>query len=140
MREERDVPIVTELARTIGFEISDYSPGSCVVECTIEEKHLNIGGVAHGGIHATLLDTAMGGTLLSLLSGEEWCATAQLDISYLDSVGPGTRLIAHAEVIRRGRNLAHLEGRIDSEDGKKIATAKGTWAIGERRQESQEGH
>jgi len=27
MREERDVPIVTELASTIGFEISDYSQG-----------------------------------------------------------------------------------------------------------------
>lgn len=139
MGEER-VPRLTELAKTVGFSISEFSPGSCVVECKIENKHLNMGGVAHGGIHATLLDTAMGGTLVSLLSEEEWCATAQLDISYLNSVGPGARLIASAEVVRRGRNLAHIEGRIDSDDGKKVASAKGTWAIWASRPKSQNDH
>ena len=133
------IPGHTELAKTIGFSISDFRPGSCVVECTIEDKHLNMGGVAHGGIHATLLDTAMGGTLVSLLSEEEWCATAQLDVSYLNSVGTGVRLIASAEVVRRGRNIAHVEGRLDSEEGVKVATAKGTWAIWDSRPKSQNG-
>jgi len=139
MSDFERTPGLTELAKTVGFSISDFRPGSCVVECTIEDKHLNMGGVAHGGIHATLLDTAMGGTLVSLLSEEEWCATAQLDISYLNSVGTGARLIASAEVVRRGRNLAHIEGRLESEDGAKIATAKGTWAIWNHRPKSQTG-
>ncbi|MEC7695332.1 MAG: PaaI family thioesterase [Candidatus Thermoplasmatota archaeon] len=139
MADFEGIPGRTELAKTIGFSISDFRPGSCVVECTIEDKHLNMGGVAHGGIHATLLDTAMGGTLVSLLSEEEWCATAQLDVSYLNSVGTGVRLIASAEVVRRGRNIAHVEGRLDSEEGVKVATAKGTWAIWDSRPKSQNG-
>ena len=129
MSEDRGLPKLTELAKTIGFEITEFNEGSCVVECTIREDHLNMGGVAHGGIHATLLDSAMGGTLVSTLAKEEWCATAQIDISYLNAVGTGTHLIATGEVIRRGRNLAHMEGRLIAEDGTLVATAKGIWAI-----------
>ena len=83
-----------------------------------------------------MLDTSMGGTLVSVLSKEEWCATAQIDISYLNSVNEGEHLVATAEVVRRGRNLAHLEGTLVSRSGKKVATAKGTWAIWEIRPKS----
>jgi uncharacterized protein (TIGR00369 family) len=139
MNEDSSVPRLTELAKAIGFEITEFSVGSCVVECTIEDKHLNMGGVAHGGVHATMLDTAMGGTLVTTLSKEEWCATVQFDISYLNSVGIGTRLIATGEVIRRGRNIAHMEGRMTSDEGMLVATAKGTWAVWTTRPESQGG-
>ena len=96
-----------------------------------------MGGVAHGGIHATLLDSAMGGTLVSTLAKEEWCATAQIDISYLNSVGVGERLIASGGVARRGRTLAHMEGKLVTSEGTIVATAKGTWAIWETRPSSQ---
>jgi|TARA_B100000959_G_scaffold9332_1_gene9433 acyl-CoA thioesterase len=130
-------PRVTELAKMIGLDITDFSEGRCIVECTIREDHLNMGGAVHGGIHATILDTSMGGTLVSTLPKKEWCATAQLDISYINSVGVGTRLIASSEVVRRGRNLAHVEGRLIAEDGTLVATAKGTWAVWEGRPSSQ---
>ena len=64
MTDELSAPKLTQLAETIGFEITEFTPGKCVVELTIREDHLNAGGVAHGGLHATLLDTAMGGTLV----------------------------------------------------------------------------
>ena len=83
MTEERNIPRLNNLAESLGMEITDFREGSCVVELTVGEKHLNMGGMAHGGVHATLLDTAMGGTLVSLISEEEWCATAQLDICLL---------------------------------------------------------
>lgn len=136
MSEDDGIPRLNNLAKTMGIEITEFSEGSCVVECTIGEKHLNMGGVAHGGVHATMLDTSMGGTLVSVLSKEEWCATAQIDISYLNSVNEGEHLVATAEVVRRGRNLAHLEGTLVSEGDKKVATAKGTWAIWEKRPKS----
>ena len=136
MSEDDGIPRLNNLAKTMGIEITEFSEGSCVVECTIGEKHLNMGGVAHGGVHATMLATSMGGTLVSVLSKEEWCATAQIDISYLNSVNEGEHLVATAEVVRRGRNLAHLEGTLVSGGDKKVATAKGTWAIWEKRPKS----
>ena len=137
MSSERGLPRLTGLAQTIGFEITEFKEGSCVVECTIRDDHLNMGGVAHGGIHATLLDSAMGGTLVSTLAKEEWCATAQIDISYLNSVGVGERLIASGGVARRGRTLAHMEGKLGTSEGTIVATAKGTSAIWETRPSSQ---
>ena len=73
MSEDDGIHRLNNLAKTMGIEITEFSEGSCVVECTIGEKHLNMGGVAHGGVHATMLDTAMGGTLGAVLSKEEWC-------------------------------------------------------------------
>ena len=139
MSGEDSIPRLNNLAKTMGIEITEFSEGSCVVECTVGERHLNMGGVAHGGIHATLLDSAMGGTLVTTLAKEEWCATAQIDISYLNSVGAGARLIATGEVVRRGRNLAHMEGRLVTADGMLVATAKGTWAVWDDRPNSQTG-
>ena len=139
MSREGDAPRLTELAETLGMEITEFTEGSCVVELTVRDKHLNMGGVAHGGIHATLLDTAMGGTLVSIISKEEWCATAQLDISYLNSVNEGEHIVATAQVVRRGRNLAHVEGKLTTGKGKLVATAKGTWAIWETRPKSRGG-
>ena len=136
MSGEDSIPRLNNLAKTMGIEITEFSEGSCVVECTVGERHLNMGGVAHGGVHATMLDTAMGGTLVSILAKEEWCATAQIDISYLNAVNKGDHLIATAEVVRRGRNLAHLEGTLVDSGGRKVATAKGTGAGWETRPRS----
>jgi uncharacterized protein (TIGR00369 family) len=139
MSHEDNLPRLNNLAESLGMEITDFSQGSCVVELTVAKKHLNMGGMAHGGVHATLLDTAMGGTLVSIISKEEWCATAQLDISYLNAVVEGIHLVATAEVVRRGRNLAHVEGKLVSGEGEVVATAKGTWAIWETRPKSRGG-
>ena len=129
MSEELSVPKLTKLAKTIGFEITEFTEGNCIVELPITEEHLNAGGVVHGGLHATMMDTAMGGTLVTTLPKEQWCATAQLDISYLEASYAGSHLTATGEIIRKGKNLAHLRGEIIDEKGRKIAHASGTWAI-----------
>ena len=139
MSGEGGVPRLTNLAESMGMEITEFGEGLCVVELTVGQMQLNLGGMAHGGVHATLLDTAMGGTLISMMSKEEWSATAQLDISYLNAAHPGDRLVATAEVVRRGRNLAHIEGRLVTAEGELVATAKGTWAIWEKRPKSRGG-
>ena len=83
MSDEGEVPRLTNLAESMGMEITEFVEGSCVVELTVAQMHLNLGGMAHGGVHATLLDTAMGGTLISMMSKDEWSATAQLDLSLI---------------------------------------------------------
>ena len=139
MSHDANLPRLNNLAESLGMEITEFSEGSCVVELTVGQKHLNMGGMAHGGVHATLLDTAMGGTLVSIISKEEWCATAQLDISYLNAVNEGDHLVATAEVVRKGRNLAHVEGKLTTGEGNLVATAKGTWAIWGSRPKSRGG-
>jgi len=136
MTDELSTPSLTKFAEIVGFEVTKFGDGRCTVEATVDERHLNLSGVAHGGLHATMLDTSMGGALVSTLPKEEWCATAQIDISYLNAAPLGSHLTANGSVVRRGRNLAHLEGELASEDGTVIATAKGTWAIWRKRPSS----
>ena len=114
---------------SLGVTGKYFRDGACAVECQVSDDHLNAGGVAHGGLHSTMLDSALGGALVSIIKKEEWCATAQLDISFLNAAKVGDNLIAEGKVLRRGRNLAHCKGILSNQDGKVIATAKGTWAI-----------
>ena len=64
----------------VGFRVvPDRSGrGFCTVSGRVERRHLNINGVVHGGVYATILDTAMGGAVVSLLRGEETTATTSL--------------------------------------------------------------
>jgi acyl-coenzyme A thioesterase PaaI-like protein len=46
MSHEDSVPRLNNLAESLGMEITDFSEGGCVVELTVREKHLNMGGMA----------------------------------------------------------------------------------------------
>tara|TARA_B100000900_G_scaffold416219_1_gene450202 strand:+ start:4560 stop:4997 length:438 start_codon:yes stop_codon:yes gene_type:complete len=124
------------VCESLGIIGKAFGDGACSVTCQVSENHLNAGGVAHGGLHSAMLDTALGGALVSLIKKEEWCATAQLDISFLNAANVGDILVAEGKVLRRGKNLAHCDGILSNQHGKTIATAKGTWAIWESKPSS----
>ena len=126
-------PTFPGFGKMIGLKPVSIGQGECVVEVTVLESHLNAGGVAHGGLHATILDTALGGALLSMITPDEWCATAEIVISYIRPAYEGMSLSARGWIVRRGKNLAHMEGEMKNSEGDLIATAKGTWAIWEAR-------
>ena len=126
---DKSIPKISVLAESMGIKLINFQEGKCSVYAKILDIHLNTGGVAHGGLHATMLDTALGGALVSTINKDEWCATAQLDISYIEPGYEGEELFANGFVIRRGKTLAHCEGQISDSEGKLIATGKGTWII-----------
>jgi uncharacterized protein (TIGR00369 family) len=129
MDERDNMPKLSGLAKLIGIKLEDFGNGTCKVTARVLDTHLNAGGVAHGGLHATMLDSALGGALVSIIGKEEWCATTQLDISYINPAYPEADLIANGKVIRRGKNMAHCEGILTDSVGNIIASGKGTWVI-----------
>ena len=120
---------LTDMALEIGIERGDWGQGKSSVTLVIDSKHCNKGGVAHGGLYTMMLDMSLGGALVSLLPKNEWCATTQLNVSFISAARPGEKITAKGNVVKRGRNVAHLEGRIVTESDRIIATATGTWAI-----------
>ena len=62
----RSLPHIGELQNSLGIELVSMEEGECKVKVQVSENHLNKGGVAHGGLHATLLDTAGWGSRLIL--------------------------------------------------------------------------
>lgn len=120
---------LTDMAVDIGIQREEWGGGNASVSLTIESKHCNKGGVAHGGLYTMMLDMALGGSLVSILPKAEWCATTNLNVSFISAARPGEKITAKGNVVKRGRNVAHLEGKIITKSGRVIATSTGTWAI-----------
>ena len=120
---------INGISKSLGIEMKSFRDGVAVFEVTVTEKHLNKGGVAFGGLHASLLDSSMGAALVSTLKVDEWCATGNLTINYLEASFLGDNLISTGRIVRRGKTLAHLFGEIIDENGKIHANATGIWNI-----------
>jgi uncharacterized protein (TIGR00369 family) len=116
-------------ADLLGLELGDSSeaPGSsdAVVRLVADERHLNPGGVVHGGVLATMLDAAMGRAVRAVT--DEATATSQLTVTYLDPASPGT-LVATARVRKRGSALTVVEAEVE-QDGEAVAHALATFAL-----------
>ena len=125
-------PGPTAISEALGISLDRFGGGTASVLCKVKEEHANQGGTAHGALIASMMDMALGAALISDLRIEEWCATAQLDVSFLDAALVGRTLTGEGRVVRRGRTIAHLEGEVVDDEGTCIATAKGVWAIWSR--------
>ncbi|MEM0129824.1 MAG: PaaI family thioesterase [Thermoplasmata archaeon] len=115
----------------VGFAIDpDRSgPGRCTVAGTVAERHLNVNRVVHGGVYATILDTAMGGAVVTTLAEGETTATTSLYVEFLRSARRGDRLVAQGRILRRGRHLAFVEGTLTDGQGRALGQGHGTWYI-----------
>jgi len=107
-------------------------PGRTRYELTVGPNHLNKRGVAHGGVVASLLDTALGAAVITSMAPEEWTGTLELSVQFREPVLPGV-ITAEGRVARRGRSIAFAEGEIRDPAGRILATAHGVWTIWPRR-------
>jgi acyl-coenzyme A thioesterase 13 len=84
----------------------------------IEERHLNAGGMAHGGLLATLVDFALGRAINEALGEDRGAVTVSLTTDYLRGVKPGEWVEAHTKVEQLGGRLAFADCslRVDGEE------------------------
>lgn len=103
---------------------SSMKPAS-VFEATGE--HLNPAGTVHGGVLATLVDTAMGSSARTATDEGDVPATSQLTVTYLRPGQPG-RLEVTARVRTRGEHLTVCEADVE-QDGRGLVHAVATFAL-----------
>src|SRR5579859_4686341 len=116
-------------ARQFGFRLDDASPGRAVLRMKVLPKHRQIHGVVHGGVLASIADTAGGlATYLSLPPGSR-TATVEMKINFLEPVSRGT-IYAEARVIRLGKYLAVVECDVVDDHNKLVAKALMTFSVG----------
>jgi uncharacterized protein (TIGR00369 family) len=80
--------------------------------------------VAHGGVVATILDSALAFALVAQ-DDRDW-STVDLRLDYLRSVRIGT-VTAVARVVQAGRRVGRAEGELVDADGNLCARAVGTF-------------
>lgn len=105
------------------FETSD---GGARMEMEVETIHLRHGGVLHGGVVATLLDTVMGVASYSVAPKKAEVVTMQLNVNMTGSARLGERIIAEAQCVHSNRRMAVMQGTLHKADGKLLATGSAT--------------
>jgi acyl-CoA thioesterase len=104
--------------RTLGIEILALDRGFCRVGLVVQSHMVNFQGYPHGGVIFSLADIAFGAACNS--HGEPAVAL-NMTISYLTAVPAGSRLIAEAREIKRGRRAGFYEVKVTSEAGALVA-------------------
>jgi uncharacterized protein (TIGR00369 family) len=129
--------MLRELRRTIdetafydwaGISIVAATRGEVEVAMEAGPRHLNIQRLVHGGMLATLADTAMGLAVRTTLAPGSRHVTVQLGVQFLSAGGLG-RISARGTVIRSGRQIAHAEAEILNDGGRVLARAQSTIAV-----------
>ncbi|WP_026464747.1 PaaI family thioesterase [Adhaeribacter aquaticus] len=95
----------------IGFQITNIAEGLIEGELDLEERHLQSRGIVHGGVIATIADTAIGFAATTLVPKDCAVVTAELKVSYLNP-GIGTKLLAKGWVLKQGKNLNFCEAEV----------------------------
>jgi uncharacterized protein (TIGR00369 family) len=114
----------------LGFELEQADDGRVVFGIQPSEYHYNPNGVMHGGVAAALLDTTAGCAVISKLPFGVNCATLDLKVNYIRSLGPGSpRLSCIGTVLHFGRRSAVAEARLELPDGRLAAHATATLMI-----------
>ena len=91
-------------------------------------NHMSRANRVHGGVLFTLLDTALGGAVVSALPEGKGCATLEMKINYFRPIQHG-RVVAEGRLVNRSRHTAYAEGEVVNEDGKVLAKASGTFFL-----------
>jgi uncharacterized protein (TIGR00369 family) len=91
----------------------------------LDARHMNRGGVCHGGVLLTLADIAMGAASFAA-GGERPCATIQLDSQFVAAAKEGQTLVAFARQLRAVRELSFMECEVHA-GCRLVLSASGIW-------------
>jgi uncharacterized protein (TIGR00369 family) len=115
------------IALLLGFALEEVEEGRVVFTAEPGEHHYNPIGVVHGGLAATLLDSAMGCAVHSLLAQGRGYTTLEIKVNYVRAIKRESgRLRAVASVVHMGGRIATAEGRIVDATGQIYAHATTT--------------
>jgi uncharacterized protein (TIGR00369 family) len=118
------------IASVLGFRIAEVKEGEVVFELVPSERLYNPIGVVHGGIAATLLDSAMGCSVHSQLPLGDAYTTLEMKVNLVRAVTLQSGVLrATGRVIHSGRSTATAEGRLEDASGKLYAHASTTCQI-----------
>ena len=118
------------MAQLMDIRIADVDKGRVVFEGTPQEFQYNPLGVLHGGMAATLLDSAMGCCVSSCLDAGDLYTTLELKVNYLRPLTLDTgKVRAIATIVHIGRTTALAEGRVVDAEDKIYAYASTTCLI-----------
>jgi uncharacterized protein (TIGR00369 family) len=108
------------VAKWLNGKLMSIEEGRMEVEYQVREDMCNPMGTLHGGIAATILDDIVG-TMVYAMGREFGFTSVNLNCDFLNPAVVGDLLVAKSEVIRAGKNVIHVEGRLLNARGSIVA-------------------
>jgi uncharacterized protein (TIGR00369 family) len=110
------------ISRVLGFALVEVEEGRAVFAVQPEERHYNPIGLVHGGLLATVLDSAMGCAVHSTLAAGAAYSTLEIKVNFTRPVTKDSGLLrCEARIVHRGRLTATAEGAVRDEKGRVCA-------------------
>lgn len=110
--------------KNLGYGFISIQPGQVQLSYTPKEQHMNLIGSLHGGILASLLDAAMGCSVLTLLDDQERYTMIDLNTKFVKAIMDfDQQLTVIGEVDHAGRRTFATSGKILDSQGRLIAKA-----------------
>lgn len=126
--EERIPP--PPISSHFGMRWKHVSHGDVLLAATPDESLYNPIGTMHGGVAATLLDSAVACAVHSTLPAGVGYTSVELKLNYVRGIRGSTgEIFAHGWVVKVGARVAFAEGDIRDGSGKVLATASSTCLI-----------
>jgi uncharacterized protein (TIGR00369 family) len=118
------------ITATLGFGISEVEEGRIVFFADPDEYHYNPIGVVHGGLAATLADSAMGSAVHTTLPVGAGYTTLEFRINFVRPLTRDTgRVFCEGRVIHVGGRVATAEARVTDSEGRLYAHATTTCMV-----------
>jgi uncharacterized protein (TIGR00369 family) len=122
----------SDFHRWAGLEVERVALGEVDVAMEVTDHHLNLVGIVHGGMLATLADTACGLAMRTVAGPDVTQVTAQLNIHFLAPAKPG-RIVGKGRVVQAGSRIGVAEADVVDARGTVLARASATFAVRARR-------
>ena len=125
-RLQRDLP---PLPSWMGITITVAEPDRVVAELTVRDELCTACDIMHGGAIMAFADTVGAlGTIVNLREGQG-TTTVESKTNFFAGSSVGTRLIAEASPLHRGRRTQVWETRITNEQGRLVAKVTQTQMV-----------
>lgn len=112
----------------LGMDFEIAAPGEVYYHMPVTENLLATPRAAHGGSISALIDATMGVAALSCVIAEgKVVSTIELKVSYLYPALLGDKLTGTAHVIKAGKTLIFVEGKIQNQRGQTVAFGTATF-------------
>jgi uncharacterized protein (TIGR00369 family) len=116
----------------IGMRLERVEMGEVDVALDVEPHHLSLVGLLHGGLIATLADTASGLAYRTVLEPGTRHVTTQLSVTFL-SPGRTGRITARGKVVKSGQRFGYAEADVLGPDDELLARATATFTVSPER-------
>jgi uncharacterized protein (TIGR00369 family) len=113
-------------SRLIGMRMIELKIDEATIAVDMRDDLRQPSGVLHGGVTATLIDTAMAFAVRTRLPVESATATVDLTVHYLRPLTEGTATCV-AKNVRAGKRIFTVSADVFNEGGNLIATALSTY-------------